>query len=249
MKKLNISFAEKNQRAPAIFFVAALIVIVTAGVTFARYMLKEDFSGVAEAEPFYFASDLLKEEAEKKVYHIDPETSSFDITIFNFIDSKRITGETILAKVMVTGGTCTTDSFQIVGGAKKEQKVTITPAANVVIVSVTSSQPYEKTLSAEFRMDAGSQYRVEDEAGKRAAVLTITYVEQPPESGVVLKVPANVIPDATNPLVSKEADGTYRFTPKESGVYTLVLLKKDVSLNLSKEEAKIGETNQITIGE
>lgn len=249
MKKLNISFAEKNQRAPAIFFVAALIVIVTAGVTFARYMLKEDFSGVAEAKPFYFASDLLKEKAENKVYHIDPETSSFDITIFNFIDSKRITGDKISAKVTVDGGTCTPENFEIAGGVEGEQKVTITPAANVVTVSVTSSQPYEKTLRAEFLMEAGSQYRVEDEVGKRAAVLTITYVGQQPASGVLLTVPADVIPDATNPLVSKEPDGRYRFTPKESGVYTLVLLKKNVNRNLSKEEAEIGETNQITIGE
>lgn len=249
MKQLNSNSEAKNHRVPALFLVAAFILAVTAGIIFARYVLQENHSGVAEAESFYFTSDLLKEESELKIYHIDPEAAEFDITFFNYADTKRVTKDTISASVAVTGGTCSPESFQITGGTNTSQKVTVTPSPNAssLTVTVTTSAPYKKTLSASFQREAGNEYKVEDAAGGRAAVLTITYVDEPPAGGITLIVPEDVVPDAANTLITKEMDGKYKITPTEPGQYSLVLLKKNINSNLSQKETDMGSANEITI--
>lgn len=239
MKKLNINFTEKNRRIPALFIVIAVILVIIAGITFARYVLNEEHSGVAEAEAFYFTSDLLKEETENKVYHIDPATENFEVTLSNAEDAKRVTKSNIQFSVEVTGGTATGGTvFTIAGNEKREQKITITPDSGVemVKVKVTSDSPYKKTLQADFKLESGNVYKVEDEAGKRAAVLTITCVKAPSDSGITVMVPDNIVPDATNTLLTKNADNNYKFAPTDAGVYSLVLLKRNESDNISMPE-------------
>lgn len=249
MKKMNIDLNDKNYRFPALFIVTAFILVITAGITFARYVLQENHSGAAEAEAFYFTSDFLKEVSENKVYHIDPKAGSFDITFSNSADSKRITQKAITFDINVEGGTLTSAENLILNGSSKdEEKVTITPnpGSSKVTVTASSSTPYKKTLKAEFVLEPGNQYSIEDAENNRAAVLTITCVETPSD-GITLIVPSGVIPDAANTMITKEQDGSFKFSPKESGVYTLVLLKKEVEKNLSRPEKDFEEADKIDL--
>lgn len=246
MRKVNINFAGKNRRVPALLIVTALVLFAIAGVTFARYVLQEDHSGVAEAKPFYFTSDLLKEESESREYHIDPAGGSFEITLSNAADSMRITQDSISVKVEAKGGTVASEgNVTLQGGTESETKITITPdsSASSVKVTATSESPYQKTLCATFLLSA-SQYKVEDAEGKRAAVLTVT-CGKIPDNGIQLIVPSGIVPDATNELITKEDSG-FQLHPEEPGVYTLVLLKKNVEMNISKEETDFTDNINIT---
>lgn len=249
MKKLYSGFAGNKHRIPALFIVAAVVLVVIAGTTFARYVLRSDNSGVAEAESFYFTSDLLREASEEKHYQIDPATTSFAITFSNAADSKRVTKEDIPVMVTVDGGTCEKETFTITGGTKGSERITITPDSNAEVITVTavSAAPYQKTLTATFRLAPGNQYKVEDASGKRAAVLTITVVEAVSKAGVTVTLPEGIIPDAANTLVTKEADGSYKFQVEETGVYSLVLLKHNDAEDISAAET--GFTDRIEIKE
>lgn len=157
MKKLNKKMTGKSLRIPALLLVTALILAVTAGITFARYVLKEDHSGLAEADTFYFESDYLKEEgANYTVY-----TGSVNITIANH-DGLNTTSKDI--SYTTTGfdsnehgtlnSTQKSKTYTLSGNDGEEKKV-----------SVTSTEPYEKTLSATFSFkDAGENtvYEVKD---------------------------------------------------------------------------------------
>lgn len=240
MKKLNIDLTGKNCRIPALFIAVAVFLCVIAGITFARYILQDEHSGVAEAEAFYFTSDLLAEEEENKSYFIDPATEEFVIIFFNAEDSKRITKQNITFEVTAVGGTVKEKgNFTLSGGDSAQAKVTIHPdsGADTVTVKAVSSAPYAKTLTATFQLAAENQYKLEDTAGERAAVLSITCAQLPVD-GISLIVPDGIVPDATNTFITRESDRSYKYKPTEAGVYSIVLLKKDPSVNISKAESE-----------
>lgn len=263
MRQLNMSDAGRRRRIPVLIFLIAAILLAFVGLTLARYVMQKEESGVIETKPFYFTSDLLKDESENKEYYIDPETKSFDINILNAVDSKRITKDKIVCTITVEGGLASVHSGDGVtsaleqqiqvelegNGEQASQRVTITPNpdAGAVTVKAASSAPYQKTLSAIFRPAPGNQYRVKDSVGSRAAVLTIIYVKTGP-TDITLALPENVIPDETTSWVEKKAEAGQSYTlhiPK-SGVYSIVLLKKDINQNLVKEETSFDTQISLT---
>lgn len=263
MRQLNRSDAGRRRRIPVLIFLIAAILLAFAGLTLARYVMQKEESGVIETKPFYFTSDLLKDESENKEYYIDPETKSFDINILNSVDSKRITEDKIICTITVEGGLAvvhsgdedTSASGQQIevdlgaNGEQASQKVTITPNsdADEVRVEAASGAPYQKTLSATFKPAPGDQYRVKDSVGSRAAVLTIIYVKTKP-TDITLALPENVIPDETTSWVEKNAEASQYYTLhiSERGVYSLVLLKKDVNQDLDKEETSFDTQISLT---
>lgn len=207
-----------------------------AGVTAARYVMQRTSQGIVAAQDFYFTSDMLKEEAEKALYYIDAK-SSVTVHLYNMEDSLRKTSGDIVYKVAVEGGDYTDTS----GGTLKESSgsgtsdLVITPedTAKMVTVTVTSSKPYTKVLTARFKIDKGNQAVVEDANGKRAAVLTMTCTDD--AKTITITLPSGVIPDQTNGNVLSydTVTGECRFHSPGYGIYSLILLKSNVNQTLS----------------
>ena len=218
-----------------------LVLLAGAGVTAARYVMQNRQSGVMTAEEFYFTSDLLREPSETALYYIDPKAETFSFRLFNYADSQRTTPQAIEYQIAVSGAaTAGPDAGSIAGGAAGESVITITPSwvsatdGNPADITVTakSTSPYKKTLQAVFKRSLGNEYTVNDGAGNTAAVLTVTCAD----SGGVIKIslPSVVIADQADDRITY-ADGVYTFTAPGSGVYSVVLLKTEVSGDYSCE--------------
>ena len=77
--------------------------------------------------------------------------------------------------------------------------------------------------------------------------MTIIYVKAD-RTDITLALPENVIPDETTSWVEKSAEAGQSFTlhiPK-SGVYSLVLLKKDINQNLVREKTSFDTQINLT---
>lgn len=243
-----------------LILLAAAVLLSFAGVTAARYIQYQETSGLAQAPNFYFTSDLLQEKAaeeESAIYYIDPQNGNFNIKLTNAADSQRYTAKDILYTVEVTNGTeqvgdgANAGGYTLAGGSVSTAEITITPADDAgpdkpVTVSVASSKPYAKTLTAQFIPALGNQYSIEDTKYNTAAVLTMTCTAS---SGapVTLSLPAGVLPDATDSRVKTgTVENSYTFTAPGQGVYALVLLKTNKELDLTCERTAFADSITIT---
>lgn len=214
-----------DSRRPVLMAVAAAAVLLLAGLVAARYMTRQSQSGILYAQEFYFTSNFLAEDG--KDYSIDPQAGTFEIQLYNFADSKRVTAEDIKYKVSVSsGGSADKTEGTLTKGSKRTETVTVTPDAGEeeITVTVKSEAPYEKTLTATFHLQAGNSYTVENKAGDMAAVLTLICTDFTPGRKVTLKLPEGVVPDAADDNVSASG-GNYIYTFPDNGIYAVVLLK------------------------
>ena len=219
--------------AGALLAVTALI----TGITMSKYITTLQLEpALADAEDFYFTSDLLKEEPENAEYRIDPQANMIEIQLSNSADLKRVTSERIDYEVRAEGAILDKTAGTLAGGEESTAKIVITPENSKapVTVTVTTTYPYQKTLKATFVPAVGNYYTVEDKAGDTAAVLTVACTDTAGEIAVTL--PNGVILDAANSLVEKKSDGGYIFHPPGKGVYSLVLLKSDTAVELKKDK-------------
>lgn len=242
MKRINKGRASRQPRLQALIILGAVSLLAFAGYTSASYVLQRQQAGLASAARFYFTSDYLREAEENASYYLDSQAGSFKITLSNAEDTLRSAAEEISYDVTVTGGTAAPTSGTLPGGSLASAKIIITPDKNQekIIVTATSGTPYQKTLTATFRLTAGSSYTLED--GTAAAVLTMTCTAAVP---VTLVLPEDVIPDATDRRVTKE-NGQYIFTPSSEGIYSLVLLKSDSALSLTGNNVPFTDTIDLT---
>lgn len=243
-----------NRKLPLWILLSAGILLLCTGIVAARYYLSSSQSGIISAKNFYFTSNMLKEETESAKYVIDSQKSSFCVEIYNYADEKRVSADEIKYKVTVTGGMLTGSAEKdgtgsLTGGTKSTGKIEVQPdsSAAEIIVTVESTSPYQKKLTAVFTPGDGSTCMVEDTSGKRAAVLTMVWKEMSAERNnkVAITLPAGVVPDQADEHVSYES-GTYYYSFPEKGVYSLVLLKKDIKKQLGLEGTGIF-TNAITV--
>lgn len=228
-KRPSIHTHVARRRVPAAAVLAVAVVLALAGFAAARYVMQQQQDGLATATDFYFTSDYLKESGENATYFIDPGTESFAVELRNYADDLRTTSGDISYKVETTYATATdAGAGKLVGSAQSTAKVTVTPNSEVqeFAVTATSTSPYAQTLTATFILAKGNHYTVEDASGNTAAVLTMTCADS--GGSITLNLPSEVIPDATDGRVSENT-----FTPVGSGVYSLVLLKADASLDLA----------------
>lgn len=224
----------KPAKPTRLFWLVLLVltIVSSGGLTYSRYVTEwKTQPTVAQGPAFYFRSNLLKEESENAVYEIDRQTAAFDIELYNYADSLRVTDGTIDYTLSAEGATVSAGSGTLTGGMNKKT-ITVTPdnPQDKITVTAVSSAPYVQTLKATFELKQGSTYKIEDVAGQSAAVLTMTCTEV--GSKITISLPENVIPDTTNSYVAY-ADGVCTFTPPSKGVYSLVLLKTNASQVLS----------------
>ena len=227
MKRTSIHTHVARRRVPAAAALAVAVVLALAGFAAARYVMQQQEDGLATATDFYFTSDYLKEGGAS--YYIDPSTKDFAIDLRNYADDLRTTSGDISYKVETTNAAATdAGAGMLARGAQSTAKVTVTPNSEVqeFTVTATSASPYVQTLTATFIRAKGNHYTVEDASGNMAAVLTMTCADS--GGPIMLDLPSGVIPDATDDRVSGNT-----FTPVDSGVYSLVLLKADASLDLT----------------
>lgn len=69
--------------------------------------------------------------------------------------------------------------------------------------------------------------------GNAAAVLTITKGDD--STFLNIKLPEGVVPDATDSRVTKQGDVGFQIKSDETGVFSIVLLKKNKSIDLHTE--------------
>lgn len=214
--------------------ISAIIILLSfAGIGMARYVMEKNKAEIAEAANFYFTSNLLKEDtAENTILYVDPSKASFTIDLYNYADEQRKTASEIKYTVMVENGSSNPASGTINADTDKAV-ITITPTdkSKDVIVTATSTSPYKKELKATFKISLGNQYTIEDTSGNTAAVMMMTFTGSGGE--VKLELPNTVVPDENNSYISKDINGNWLFNVQQDGIYTLILLKQDQSINLS----------------
>lgn len=253
--KQSLSAYFQKRHLLVLVLLAAAALLSFAGVTAARYIQYQETGGVAQAPNFYFISDLLREKGADEtqaVYYIDPQSKSFTITLSNSADSERHTTKDIVYTVEVTNGSSQAEgsaaggSYTLAGNTASTAKIVVTPFDDTspVSVTVTSSKPYVKTLTAQFIPALGNHYSIEDKVGNTAAALTMTCTDDTKE--ITISLPDEVIPDATNSRVSL-TNGSYVFRSPDQGIYTLVLLKKDKSIDLTCESVTFADHISISI--
>lgn len=212
---------------------AIIILLGFAGIGMARYVMEKNKAEIAAAENFYFTSNLLKEDAaENTILYVDPSKASFTVNLYNYADEQRKTASDIKYTVTVVNGSSNPDSGTIANNTEKAE-ITITPIdkSKDVIVTATSTSPYKKELKATFKISLGNQYTIEDTSGNTAAVMMMTFTGSGGE--VKLELPNTVVPDENNSYISKDINGNWLFNVQQDGIYTLILLKQDQSINLS----------------
>ena len=222
-------------------------VLIFGGYTAARYVLQKTEKTVAEASEFYFTSDLLRETPkELPNYYVDPQNKDFQIALYNSVDSLRVTSADIEYEVVVQNGKAEKVKGTIRGGKANTENIRIIPGEGEerVTVTVKTTQPYSKSLSATFTLALGNQYSIEDEAGNIAAVLTMNCTDD--SKAVKLSLPDGIIPDNTDKRVSKTEDG-YTFQSSGHEIYSLVLLKSNSDKNMSKASESFADSINIDV--
>ena len=212
-----------------------LLTVLAAGVsvTAARYVSRKEQSGIIAPQQFYFTSDLLKEEAEDVKYYIDPDRANFTVQLFNYADAQRITQTEIPYEIEVTNGSASPESGKLSAGSQTTAEITVTPVKNdqVTTVTVKSMSPYEKTLKAVFEKGLGNQYTVEDHEGNAAAVLTMICADSSRDIKIQILSDQITVNQADDRV--KLNGSEFIYTSPGLGVYSLILLKSDTSLNLT----------------
>ena len=120
MRFLHIEDKDKRRWLPALVILTAAVLLSFVGITVARYITRQEGQGIAEADNFYFTSDLLREKEENACYYVDPQTKEITVTLSNAADARRVTPGTITYRVEVTGGTVVSGSGSLPGGKKRK---------------------------------------------------------------------------------------------------------------------------------
>lgn len=227
-----------------LYMIIILAVMIFMSIVVAFYIMEDKKSSVIDAKKFYFSSDLLKEETKKANYYIDPMANSISFDLYNYADSKRVSAVDIEYSIEVNGGHIVGSEPGKLSTSDKKNTIYINPIENSMIVTVTSTKPYEKKLMATFNKGLGNQYEIDDKSGNTAAVLTMTCVDDAKD--ITIELPNTVLPDVNDDRVSNydNTNGQCTYRSSGKGVYSLVLLKKDKSKQLS---ASGDFANMITI--
>lgn len=248
-------FMGQRRWLPALIVLLLVFLLGFAGVSAARYAMRERKKEIVEAGNFYFESDFLKDTSENNAkYFIDPMETEFPIKLYNYADSQRVTKSNIFYTLQVTGGTAALTSGASSGqteikgsidgsAGQGTQVIYLTPSPSsgtgdrTVTVTAASTEPYAKTLSASFQLKKGNSYTVEDASGNRAAVLTMVCADA--DKPIEITFPDSVFPDEADEriinykTVSGENTAACTFQSPGYGVYSIVLLKTDTTLDLS----------------
>lgn len=171
----------KKNRITALIISLSLVLIVALGSVsaFAKYIMKQGKQSELVSDNFYFSSDYLKAD-ETPTYTLSGNSVTFQAR--NYIDVLRINAVDISYTVTVEtageGITLSQSGGTLTGGAQNAENITLSyefqsgETQKEITVSLSSTQPYAKTLRATFLLiKTNLKYEIRDAAGDYSAEL------------------------------------------------------------------------------
>lgn len=239
MKK--IQNREKKNNVPVgvkYGLVALAILLLMTGGLLAKYMTEQSKAAQMVSAQFHISSDYLEEEKEKASYDIYDWTDGFEIRLFNYEKENvaLLSAEDVKYSVSLsdTSNWTYSDTAQGVlakSAEKEEQVIQIKPQRNAkegsqVTVTVTTTAPFKKTLSATFTMKGQNQpsYQLKDQGD---GTVQLTIQSNLYEGTVTVKWTDQVSPDNTNPNMESWSDQNKKgsFEIKKNTTCTLLFFK------------------------
>lgn len=171
----------KKNRITALIVSLSLVLVVAIGAVsaFAKYVMKLGRQSEVVSDHFYFASDYLQAD-ETPTYTLFENSVTFQAR--NYIDGLRINQADISYTVTVEtageGIALSQSGGTLAGGEQNAETITLSYAfpngetQKEITVSLSSTQPYAKTLRATFLLiKTNLRYEIRDAAGEYSAEL------------------------------------------------------------------------------
>ncbi len=186
--------------------VLLLAVLLAIGVTFAKYADNKSEKIPVSSKAFYFESDYLTEDNHK--YTLNPGTTSVTFNLYNYENELRWSD----VDCTYTANVETEDeSFSLPNSTytltaseeAKSQEVTLTGLKNGYSYKVTVTATgggYQKTLSATFTVGTADGFYMN--LSDKGSYVVLTVWTENITGDVTISVPAGLIPDSTDPVLS-----------------------------------------------
>lgn len=240
MKKIQKTKADG--RTLLIVITAVLLTGILAVGLLAKYRSDNQKQAELIASQFHFSSDYL-EEGKTKTYEITDWMNGFDIQLYNYEKENEalISADDIEYQVQLSdpGKWGLTDNHN--GEFKKDegktsQTIRINPQNGVnendqITVTVTTTKPFKKTLSATFVMKGKNQpdYTIVD---KKDGTMMLTIQSNSYSGDINIQWPSDkYVPDNTDPLMESWTNSTKTNTnqsvkTEKNTTYELLFFKK-----------------------
>lgn len=216
-----------------------LFAVLLAGGLFAKYISEHQQSASMTSSDFYFTSNYLDESEQS--YDINDWQDGFDIELYNYDkdDKTKVSQNDIQYKVSVSGdgdwvckegseGTLKTGTSD----KKNKQTIHINPGntakkGNVFTVTVTTTSPYKRTISAKFTATSSDKpdYTIKDE-GDGSVSLEILSNDYKGDVNITWNQD-KLDPDSTNKYMKTWTDSDQKgtITVQKNTTYHLLFFK------------------------
>lgn len=227
----------------AIFTLFAVLMI--AGLS-AKYILEHKKSAELTSSNFYFMSDYLK--PDQTSYDMNDWSDGFDIQLFNYDieDDKKVSDDEIKYSVSITGNWNYTDEHHGTlspGTSDKKNKQTIhiqpgntAQKGDEITVTVTTTAPYKKTISAKFTAISNNRpdYTIKDE---NDGSVSLEILSNDYKGAITVTWDKNQFdPDNTNQYMKNwnDEDQTGQITIEKNTTYHLLFFKNTTNMISTK---------------
>lgn len=239
---MSFGSSKKQRLLLALSLSAAVVLLSFAGLTAARYVLKQEKKGVAAPQSFYFTSDLLREGGA--TYELSDWGTGIPIQLRNYEDALRVTqGEISYTVAYVTDDNSNVNGAaegSLTGPIAARDKLLVIPneTAKEVTVTVTAAVPYSRTLSATFKATGTlqPQYQVLDSPGEPTATLLVT--GGPRTKVFTITYPTGLSLDRTNQALTF-TNSSVTLKVEASASYSILIFKEDPYQDYSEAKRDI----------
>jgi hypothetical protein len=241
---------KKISRRTGLILVSVLLLasLALGGYVYARYRFSQSDDLPLRAEAFYFESDLLEEPDTIGSYGTRTLASGVTTIAFelrNHADALRFTTSNIsYTATIYKKGELTplsTTSGTLAGNSTSAGGVTFTVSeSGTYTVVATASEPYSKTLKADFVVTVPNPYISYSVVDKSGNPFVSVIVQSNDYAGqITLTWPVDVHPNNASPLLAIAVDGTpYKYTVAPGGEYAFNFFKDDPTKDHSTAENK-----------
>ena len=205
MEKKNTKKKSGRNPLPLLLLLAAVAVGGLVWGASAKYNREiQDTDNVVVAKEFIFSSDLLAEDCP--AYTLNPGTASIGFELYNYIGD-NVSGMAIPYEVSVEPAatvTITPSNGELSAGPDKQThtvELTDLQPGTTYTVTVVGQNQYKTTLKAEFAV-SGLDTGVFQSISETNAYIDLTVWTHNSSGTVTLSVPAGLIPDATDSVLS-----------------------------------------------
>ena len=226
---------KRNGKKLLLLLLAA--VLVTGGVTgaiLAKYVSENRQQAEMISANFHISSTYLKEGTTPPQYSIGvPGDLVIDINNYEVENVAQLSQVPMIYTVTVAGGTfgithgsdtltATDDHYTFEVNAAADQHIlTVTPTADTVTVTVATTSPYVKSLSAVFNRNVSAQpeytFKDQGDGTARLTIRTNAYA-----GNITVNWTTTQLAPDTNNLMENWTGGTGTFSAEANSTYSLV---------------------------